>query len=220
MIRLFDIVLSGIALLILSPLLLLVMLALRCTGEGEVFYRQQRVGKDGKMFGLLKFATMLKESPNIGTGVLTVKNDPRVLPVGRILRKAKINELPQLVNIFIGDMSVIGRRPLAKKHFDILSPATRSQLVNAKPGLSGIGSIVFRDEENILDHAREKESFYRDTIIPYKGEIELWYLKRQNLGLYFTLIFLTIWVVLFPTSSLHRRLFRDLPRPPLDLVGI
>ena len=156
MIRLFDFVLSGIALLFLSPLLLLVMLALRSSGEGEVFYRQQRVGRDGKMFGLLKFATMLKASPNMGTGVLTVKNDPRVLPVGRILRKTKINELPQLVNIFLGDMSVIGRRPLAKKHFDILSPATRSLLVNAKPGLSGIGSIVFRDEENILDHAREK----------------------------------------------------------------
>ena len=107
MIRFFDILFSGIALLILSPLLVPVSIILRLTGEGEVFFLQERIGKGGKKFKLFKFATMLKNSPNIGTGTVTMRNDPRVLPVGKLLRKTKINELPQLLNIFIGDMSVI-----------------------------------------------------------------------------------------------------------------
>ena len=99
------------ALVLLSPLLLPLMFILRVTGEGEIFFPQSRVGRGGKDFKLYKFATMLKDSPNMGTGTVTVKNDPRVLPMGGFLRKTKINELPQLINIFNGDMSVIGPRP-------------------------------------------------------------------------------------------------------------
>ncbi|MGH8731803.1 MAG: sugar transferase, partial [Burkholderiales bacterium] len=105
-IRLFDILLSGLALIALAPFFVVVMIALRLTGEGEVFYRQMRVGKGGRMFGLLKFVTMRKDSESTGSELLTIKNDPRVLPLGRILRKIKINELPQLVNVFMGDMSL------------------------------------------------------------------------------------------------------------------
>ena len=117
MIRTFDLILSLIALVILCPLLLPVAFILRFTGEGEVFYVQERIGLHERPFGLFKFATMLKNSPHIGTGTITVRNDPRVLPVGRILRKAKVNELPQLLNVLIGDMSVIGPRPLTQNHF-------------------------------------------------------------------------------------------------------
>ena len=94
--RLFDILFSGLAVIVLGPFLLPVMIILRITGEGYVFYKQQRVGKDGRIFHLLKFATMLKDSPSIGTGTVTLKDDPRVLPFGKFLRKTKINELPQL----------------------------------------------------------------------------------------------------------------------------
>ena len=101
MIRFFDVLLSAIALFILLPLFLPITILLKSTGEGEVFFLQERIGKDGKKFMLFKFATMLKNSPNIGTATVTMKNDPRVLPVGRFLRKTKINELPQLLNIFL-----------------------------------------------------------------------------------------------------------------------
>src|SRR5690606_21086740 len=115
--RFFDIVLASAALLVLAPLLLPITLILRFTGEGEVFYVQQRVGKNREFFGLYKFATMLKNSPNMSTGTVTVKDDPRVLPVGRFLRKTKLNELPQLFNVLKGDMSIIGPRPQTRRCF-------------------------------------------------------------------------------------------------------
>ena len=118
MTRLFDILFAGIAILFLSPVLLPVAILLCFTGEREVFYRQTRVGMHEKRFQLWKFATMLKDSPNIGTGVMTVKGDPRILPFGGLLRRTKINELPQLLNILFGDMSVIGPRPQAERVFD------------------------------------------------------------------------------------------------------
>ena len=97
--RFFDILFSGLALLLLSPLLVPIGIILKCSGEGEVFFLQERIGKDGKLFKLFKFATMLKDSPNLGTGTVTMRGDPRVLPVGKFLRKTKINELPQIINI-------------------------------------------------------------------------------------------------------------------------
>ena len=110
--RLLDIFFSGIAIVILSPILAPIACVLRVTGEGEVIYKQDRVGKTGTSFGLLKFATMLKDSPSIGSGEITIKNDPRVLPLGKFLRKSKINELPQLWNILIGDISIVGPRQM------------------------------------------------------------------------------------------------------------
>ena len=105
--RLFDIIFSTLALLVLSPLLIPIIVLLRFSGEGEIFFTQKRVGKDGKFFGLFKFATMLKDSPNIGTGTITMKGDPRILPFGGLLRKSKINELPQLLNIFLDLLKVL-----------------------------------------------------------------------------------------------------------------
>lgn len=120
--RTLDILFSATALAILAPLLVLVALLLRVTGEGEVFFRQNRVGRNGRMIGLWKFATMLKNSPSIGTGTVTLKDDPRVLPIGRVLRRTKINELPQLLNILTGEMSLIGPRPQTKRCFDAFPP--------------------------------------------------------------------------------------------------
>jgi len=214
MVRFFDIFFSGLALIILSPLLVPVVIILKFTGEGEVFYIQERVGKDGKMFGLLKFATMLKDSPSMGTGDVTVKNDPRVLPFGKFLRKTKINELPQLINILKGDMSIIGPRPLTKRNFLVYSKTIQEVIKQVKPGLSGIGSVVFRDEEEILDDPNiDRLKFYDEVIAPYKGELEEWYVKHQNLYTYFMLIFLTAWAVIKPDTKLHFKVFKDLPIP-------
>lgn len=219
--RFFDIVFSSIALLILSPLLLTIMLILRVTGEGEVFYRQKRVGKGGNIFGVFKFATMVKNSSKMGTGFITTKNDPRVLPVGKFLRKTKLNEVPQLLNILIGDMSFVGPRPQVPKHFDIYSEEVKQELNKIRPGLTGIGSIFFRDEESILERNKHLsyDECYHDVIAPYKGRLELWYVKHKSFGLYVVLIFLTAWVVVFPQSKLHLKLFKSLPPPPRELVA-
>ena len=218
--RFFDILFSGIALLVLAPLLVPIVIFLRFTGEGEIFFVQQRVGKDGKHFGLLKFATMLKNSPNLGTGTVTVKNDPRILPMGHFLRKTKINELPQLLNILKGDMSVIGPRPQAQRCFDAFSKDVQQEIIKVRPGLSGIGSVIFRDEENLLHGAKDHVDFYDNVIAPYKGDVENWYIRNQGLKNYFLLIFLTVWVVLFPNSPIVWSIFPSLPTPPPELQDI
>jgi lipopolysaccharide/colanic/teichoic acid biosynthesis glycosyltransferase len=216
--RLLDILLSSLALLVLSPLLLPVMLILRFTGEGEIFFVQQRVGLGGQPFGLYKFATMLKNSPNIGTGTVTVKGDPRVLPFGHFLRKTKLNELPQLFNILLGDMSIIGPRPQTRRCFDAFPPASQAEIIKVRPGLSGIGSIVFRDEEELMHASAEPERFYDEVIMPYKGQLEEWYVAHQGFWTYLAAIFATAWVVLFPKSRLVWRLFDGLPAPPAVLA--
>lgn len=215
--RFFDILFSGIALVILSPLMIPIMIALRLTGEGEIFFLQERVGKDGKLFKLYKFATMLKNSPSIGSGTVTMRNDPRILPMGKFLRKTKINELPQLLNIFLGDMSVVGPRPQARRCFDAFPPETQEIIVQVKPGLSGLGPIVFRGEEDLLAGHAASVDFYDKVIAPYKGQVEAWYVKNQTLGTYFTVIGVTVWVVLFSKSGIVWRVFGDLPVPPDEL---
>lgn len=214
LIRFFDIVLSGMALVAFLPLLIPIILFLKFSGEGEVFFLQERVGKNRQIFKLFKFATMLKDSPSMGTGTVTMKNDPRVLPAGKFLRKTKINELPQLLNVFIGDMSLVGPRPQAPKCFDVFSIESQDIIVQVKPGLSGIGSIVFRDEEDILEGNSGTLDFYDNVIGLYKGDVEGWYVGKQGLINYFYLILLTVWVILFPKSDLVWRLFKDLPSPP------
>lgn len=218
--RFLDIVFSGLALLVLAPLLLPVMLMLRLTGEGEVFFIQQRVGLGGMPFSLYKFATMLKNSPNIGTGTVTVKGDPRVLPFGHFLRKTKINELPQLLNIFKGDMSIIGPRPQTQRCFDAFPVESQAEIVKVRPGLSGIGSIVFRNEEELMYASAAPERFYDETIMPYKGQLEEWYVAHQGIWTYLACIVATAWVVVFPGSRIVWRLFPDLPARSAALADI
>ena len=215
--RFFDLLFSLLALLVLSPLLLPIVLILRFSGEGEIFFLQERVGKDGIVFNLFKFATMLKNSPNMGTGTLTMKDDPRILPVGRLLRKTKINELPQLINILLGDMSLIGPRPLANRNFNSYSQDIQNLIQSVRPGLSGIGSIIFRNEEEIMDGAEASIDFYDQIIAPYKGSLEKWFVLNKNIMIYFLAIFMTLWAIFFPKTSLAWKLFKDLPLPPNEL---
>ncbi|MES2590480.1 MAG: sugar transferase [Bacteroidota bacterium] len=213
--RFFDILFSFIALCILSPLLVPISIGLLLTGEHYIFYFQKRIGYKNKPFFIWKFATMLKNSPNLGTGLHTTRKDPRILPMGNFLRKTKINELPQIINILIGDMSIIGPRPLVDKTFEPYPDHVKAIIYNVKPGLTGVGSIVFRDEERLLSETKlPLEEFYKLHISPYKGELELWY--QKNLGLYtdFMLVFLTAWVIASPDSQLVYRVFKDLPARP------
>lgn len=219
MTRFLDIIFSFIALTLLSPLLLCVAVALRFTGEGEVFFRQSRVGREGGEFELLKFATMLKNSPNIGTGTVTVKDDPRVLPVGKILRRSKINELPQLINVLVGDMSLIGPRPQTRRCFDAFPDDYHDTILSVRPGLSGLGSIVFRDEEEMMSNNIDADRLYDDVIMPYKGALECWYVKHAGVVTYLKLILLTTWVVLTPKSVAIHTFFKHLPQPPEALSG-
>ena len=212
--RLFDILFSFLALLALAPIFFLVIIILRFTGEGEIFFIQKRVGKGGKYFGLFKFATMLKNSPNIGTGTITIKGDPRVLPFGSMLRKTKINELPQLLNIFLGHMSVIGPRPLTSETFNAYDLIIQKTIQQVRPGLSGIGSIIFRDEENVLSGGKKGVGFYSNIIAPYKGLLEEWYVEHHNIYIYFIAIILTILIVIFPKTQLPWLIFKNLPIPP------
>ena len=215
--RFFDVLFSGIAILLISPLLVPIAITLRLTGEGEIFFLQERIGKGGKKFKLFKFATMLKNSPNIGTGTVTMRGDPRVLPVGKFLRKTKINELPQLLNIFFGDMSVIGPRPLTTQTFEAYSERTQRLIAQVRPGLSGIGSIIFRGEEEIMHGVAASVDFYANVIAPYKGALEEWFVSNKSLYIYFVAIFVTAWAVLIPSTKIAWRFFKDLPEPPADL---
>lgn len=213
--RLVDVVVALLALVILILPLAIIMIALRFSGEGEVFYTQKRVGYHNANFGIWKFATMLKNSPNMGTGSLTVRGDPRVTRVGRILRATKINELPQLINVLTGQMSFVGPRPQMQVDFDIYPERVRQTIYNARPGVTGIGSIVFRDEELLLSQPGvDPRKFYEDQIAPYKGALEMWYLEHRSPLLDLRLLLLTVWVVLRPTSHIVYRSLPDLPPRP------
>ncbi len=194
-----------------------IILILKFSGEGEIFFFQERVGKGGRVFKLLKFATMLKDSPNIGTGTVTIKGDPRVLPVGKFLRKTKINEVPQLWNIFLGDMSLIGPRPLTAQTFSSYSADIQEVVKKVRPGLSGIGSIIFRSEEEIMHGASASVDFYDNIIAPYKGLLEEWFVLNKGIYIYFLAIFVTAWAVVLPDTNIAWRVFKNLPEPPAEL---
>jgi len=213
--RLIDFILSLIALIVLTPLFIPVIIGLLLTGEHYVFYFQKRMGYKNRYFYIWKFATMLKDSPTIGTGLHTTKKDPRILPMGGFLRHTKINELPQVINILIGDMRLWAQGPLVDKTFAYYPEHVKQMINNVKPGLTGIGSIVFRDEEQLLsDTKMPLEEYSRKHIAPYKGELELWYLEHISFYTDLLLIFLTAWAIFAPKSNLAYKIFKDLPEKP------
>lgn len=208
--RFFDFLFALTGLLILSPLLIPIMLLLKFTGEGEIFYFQKRIGYKNREFSIWKFATMLKNSPSIGTGEITLRNDPRVTKVGKFLRISKLNELPQLFNVLRGEMSLVGARPLMKKSFDHYPEEVKKVVYNTLPGITGIGSVIFRDEEKIISDSNDIQEAYR-KIFGYKGQLEQWY--QANISFYtdFMILFLTGWHILFPESKLVYKVFPTLP---------
>ena len=217
--RILDVILAGSALICLAPLVLPVMLALRLTGEGEIFYRQLRIGRGGVPFGILKFATMLKDSPNIAGGGISRRGDPRILPLGHFLRSTKINELPQLINIIAGEMSIIGPRPLTPRTGDPYPPDHWAAMAHLRPGMSGVGSIVFLREEDLLAHSANRLAFYRDVIVTHKSALERWYAARVSVPLDVRLIALTVAVVGRPGIDIHRFLLGLPPLPPILMLA-
>jgi len=218
--RVFDIVSATLGIALLSPFLLIISLILKFSGEGEIFYKQVRIGRCRKPFFIYKFATMVKDSPMIGSGELTEYNDARVLPVGKFLRKSKLNELPQLFNVFKGDMSLIGPRPQTQRYFNLFSKESSALIVQVRPGLTGIASLLFRDEEEIFRKS-DNSILLDDTVItPYKGELEEWYILNQSFILYLKILFLTIFSVVLPRYIQPENYFYGLPEMPLELSKI
>ncbi|THH34555.1 sugar transferase [Neolewinella litorea] len=213
--RFFDFLFALLALLLLSPLLIPIVIGLKLTGEGYIFYLQERVGYRNRLFKIYKFATMLKDSPNMKGGIITTSRDPRITPIGGFLRKSKINELPQLLNVLFGDMSFVGPRPVMQKSFDQYPEPVRAVIYNVKPGITGIGSIVFRDEEQLITQVRDQGgdtwAYYRDVIYPHKGMVEQWYQANQSFWVDLKILLLTAWVIIQPDSDLVYRAFPEVP---------
>jgi lipopolysaccharide/colanic/teichoic acid biosynthesis glycosyltransferase len=224
--RVIEFLFSLIGLLILLPILLVIGIILKVTGEREVFYLQERIGKNNKTFSIYKFATMLKDSVNIGNKGLTVRNDPRITQFGKLLRITKLNELPQILNVVLGDMSLVGPRPLLVKSVSKYVPEVQSCIYKNRPGITGIGSLVFRDEEKLVtaykNLGKDPLEYYQNHIYPHKGELEVWYYNNQSFIVDFKILFLTFWSLVNSNSELVFNAFKGLPPRPesITLDGI
>ncbi|QDV26144.1 sugar transferase [Aureliella helgolandensis] len=220
--RLLDIVVSGAILLVLALPLTIIIVILKLTGEHEAFYFQDRIGFLGKIIQVTKFATMVKDSPNLGTQDITLRNDPRVLPVGKFLRKTKLNEVPQFWDVFVGKLSLVGWRPLMPKGFADYPQHVQQEIVKVKPGLTGIGSLVFRDEEAIIARAetegRDLRACYREDIMPYKGALEVWYVAHQGLWTDLKILVGTAVAVLKPGWTGYAKWLPNLPQPESSII--
>jgi lipopolysaccharide/colanic/teichoic acid biosynthesis glycosyltransferase len=216
-----DLLGSLILILLLTPVWTIVVIGLLLSGEGYVFYFQERIGYKNQKFKIWKFATMLKDSPNMTGGIITVRNDPRLTPFGGLLRKTKLNELPQLVNVLIGEMSFVGPRPVMQKSFDQYPSNVQDEIYKVKPGITGIGSIVFRDEERMVTSVKEEGGdpwlYYKDVIYPYKGKLEQWYAQNCSLPVDIRILWMTLIVILIPDKQISAREFKQLPEPPVQL---
>ena len=190
--------------------------------ERSFIFRKGLALKNTK-FSIWKFATMLKNSVNIGTGAITLRNDSRITPVGKILRRTKMNELPQIINVIKGDISLVGARPLLPASFGRYSVKVQECIYNTPPGITGIGSLIFRDEEKLVSEATrqgfEPLDFYKKYIYPYKGALELWYQNHISFSTDLQILFLTFWKILFPKSDLAFKILKDLPPRPKALTS-
>ncbi len=206
--RAFDILLAAAALAAFFPVGLLIALICRCTGDGDVFFRQCRIGRERVPFDMLKFASMRTVPPAAdGSVALTVRGDPRVHPWGRVLRMTKLNEVPQLLNVLKGDMSIVGPRPMLPGELSMLPDDVVQRLHQVAPGVTGLGSLVFRDEEDILSASpKGVAACYREDIAPLKADLELWYVERASLPLDLRIMLLTAWLILRPRSRAYARL--------------
>lgn len=214
--RALDITASGVLLVIVSPMLFAIALILLFTGEGDVFYLQERIGFKNKPFNIIKFATMLRNSTDLPGGNVTLAGDKRVTRFGRVLRLSKLNEVPQILNVLKGDMSLVGPRPLmAKNSFDDYPDEAKANLYNVPPGLTGIASIAFRDEESLItdfvSSGGDADAFYIENVYPYKWALEKWYASRKSFSLDIKIMFLTAVSILKPKSRFYLEVFSDLP---------
>ena len=177
--RLFDLVLAVTSLILLSPVLLVVSLAIKLDSRGSVLYRAERVGQGGKRFCMWKFRTMVAHADRVGPA-LTAGRDPRVTRVGRVLRRWKLDEIPQLLNVLRGEMSIVGPRPEAPCYVERYTPGQR-RVLDAKPGITGLTQIRFRHEEELLQNCADLEEEYVREIMPRKLTLDLEYIDNRSL---------------------------------------
>ena len=192
--RTFDIVASGIGLILLSPLFLIVAIWIKLDSKGPVFYRQTRVGQYDKDFRIFKFRTMRTGSDK-GSQVTIGDRDPRVTRAGYWIRKFKIDELPQLINVFVGEMSLVGPRPEVRHYVDYWTPE-QMHVLDVKPGITDAASIKFRNESEFLKKADDPEKHYIEVIMPMKLKLYLEYVNHHSFKGDIRLIFETIWTVI------------------------
>jgi lipopolysaccharide/colanic/teichoic acid biosynthesis glycosyltransferase len=177
--RLFDLVCAGLALVVLSPVLVFVAIAVKCGDGGPVLYQGVRIGQHGRPFRMLKFRTMVVNAERIGASS-TPNDDPRVTPVGRSLRKFKLDELPQLINVLMGEMSLVGPRPQVPWAVELYTESEK-MLLSVRPGITDYASLMFRNEAQILDGSLDPDRDYLDKVAPKKIQLGLAYIKRQSL---------------------------------------
>jgi len=177
--RAYDVFFSGIGLILFSPVLLLLAVAIKLADKGPVFFRQKRVGHRGNPFWILKFRTMIVNAERAGLSV-TQDGDPRITRIGRILRKTKLDELPQLWNVFRGEMSLVGPRPEVPRYVELYTPEQR-KILDLKPGITDLATLEFRREEELLKTAADVERFYLEFCVPRKIELNLLYARDANL---------------------------------------
>jgi len=194
MIRFFDILFSFLGLIILMPIFIILSLLIICTTKGSVFFLQQRVGKNNTDFTLYKFRTMKKGADK--KGLLTVgEKDTRITKIGYFLRKYKLDELPQLLNVLVGNMSLVGPRPEVRKYVEIYNEEQK-KVLQVRPGITDFASIEFRNENQLLKQSDNPEKYYREEIMPKKLEINLTYFNNRSLKNYFKILILTVKSVL------------------------
>ena len=192
--RLFDVVAAVVGLLVLSPLFALVALAIKLTSRGPVFFRQERVGRDFRPFRIYKFRTMVVDAPKLG-GQITAGRDPRITSIGHLLRKTKLDELPQLLNVLSGEMSLVGPRPEVPKYVEMFRPQF-AEVLSVRPGITDLASVKYRDENEILGRADDPEAAYVNQVLPDKLALATEYVRRASFWFDVRLIFATFWKVM------------------------
>lgn len=191
--RLFDIVASGLGLLVLSPLFLILAIWIKLDSKGPVFYKQIRVGRNNNDFQLFKFRSMRVGSDK--KGLITVgERDPRITRSGYLIRKYKLDEFPQLINVFIGDMSLVGPRPEVRKYVEMYTPE-QMHVLDVRPGITDMASILYRNENELLEKADDPDKFYVEVVMQDKLRINLEYVAKHSFWFDIKLIFKTFWAI-------------------------
>lgn len=197
--RLFDIVASAVGLVVLSPALLLSAALVRFTSPGPVLFRQQRVGQGFRPFTIYKFRTMVVDAPKIGAAI-TCGDDPRITPIGLFLRKTKLDELPQLFNVLVGDMSLVGPRPEVPRYVEMFREDF-ADILAVRPGITDLASITYRNEAELLGRAADPQAEYVHRILPHKISLAKEYRQRSSVLFDFFLIVRTVAAIALPSTT-------------------
>jgi len=191
--RFFDITAAGIGLIFIAPIITIFGLLIRTTSIGPVFFRQNRVGLNGKIFLVYKFRTMVDRAEDLGTSV-TTGNDARITPLGRFLRRTKLDELPQLMNVFNGEMSLVGPRPDVPEIVKNYMPHMK-HIFEVRPGITSVATLHLRDEEEILAKVNDPDKFYEDVLVPLKVKLAMEHVDKNSFWFDMKILFQTVWML-------------------------